>query len=278
MPKFEHIAVPTDLAADSIIVFAHAVKFALGSGAHLKLIHVHPDREKEVPWINLPTVHDMMADWQLLPPDATVYAYDELGLHVRAANWVAADPTEGAVAALTREPPDLLIVGTNRRTGLARLLKGSVAEAIARRTKVHTLFVGKETRGFVDPATGECSLARVLLPVGPEVNLKNVLRVLDRFLVALTPGAIQVTLLTVNEHTDLEVGDAQTNPQLQFRVERRDGGVVAQVLDVAREIRAQLICMPTNDRDSLADVLLGTRTEQVLQASLCPVLTLRDRT
>jgi len=277
MPKFEHIAVPTDLSKESTIVFAHAVKFALGSGAHLKLIHVHPGEPQEVPWFNLPTVHDMMDDWKLLPPDATVQDYDELGLHIRADHWVAADPTDGAVEALEREPPDLLIVGTSRRTGLARLLKGSVAEAIARRTRLHTLFIGSDTRGFVKPETGECVLARVLVPVGPEINLKTVLRVVDRFLAGLTPAVVQITLLTVNDHIDLEVGDTVDHSHLRFRVERRDGDVVAKILEVAEEMRAQLICMPTQDRDSFSDVLLGTRTEQVLQSALCPVLTLRDR-
>jgi len=276
MSHISSIALPTDLADDCAIVFSHAVKLALETHARLRLIHVHPRPAEEIPWTRLPTIHDTLVRWGLLAEDAGVPEYNALGLHIRADHWVANDPADGAVAALQHDTPDLLIVGTHRRQGLSRILNGSVAEAIARRAKLHTLFVGRDTRGFVDPATGVCSLSRVLVPVSDDVNLPAVMSILDGFLDALHPGTVEVTLLTVNNDFDLEVGEVMEGSRVSFTVERRSGPIVETILSVAEAMDTQLICMPTEDRDSLSDMLLGTKTEQVLHTSRCPLLTLRD--
>lgn len=272
----ERITLPTDLADGCEQVYSHALRIALATGAQLKLLHVHPSPADEVPWTRLPSVHELLVRWGLLGTEAGVEDYEALGLHVRAEHRVDPRPVQGAIRGLEGEHPDLLIVGTHRRQGLARLLRGSVAEAIARRSGVHSLFVGRDTRGFVDIQTGAITLDRVLVPVGSSVNLPAVTRVLAHILGALQPGPIEVLLLTVGEHFDLEVGQAPADTRVRFTVEHRRGPVVSGILDAAAAHDSQLICMPTRDRDSLRDTLLGTRTEQVLRQSDCPVLALRD--
>lgn len=272
----KRITLPTDLADRCEHVYAHAIRLAIETEAHLKLLHVHPNPGDEVPWTRLPSVHELLVRWKMLAEDAGIEEYEALGLHVRAERRVAADPVHGAVERLEEDHPDLLVVGTHQRQGLARLLKGSVAEAIARKSGVHTLFVGRDTEGFVHPQTGEVTLSRVLVPVSSDVNLPVVTRVLAGFLDALQPGLVDVRLLTVGERFDLEVGEAPMDTRVRFDVEHRRGPVVAAILEAAEAHKSQLICMPTRDRDSLRDAVLGTRTEQVIRQSTCPVLALRD--
>jgi nucleotide-binding universal stress UspA family protein len=58
-------------------------------------------------------------------------------------------------------------------------------------------------------------------------------------------------------------------------VEKRfvEGDPADRVLDVAREIRADLIVMGTHGRTGLKRLLMGSVAEQVVRKAVCPVLT-----
>ena len=47
------------------------------------------------------------------------------------------------------------------------------------------------------------------------------------------------------------------------------------ILTVAREIKPDLIVMPTHGRSGLARLVMGSVTENVVREALCPVLTIR---
>jgi nucleotide-binding universal stress UspA family protein len=53
----------------------------------------------------------------------------------------------------------------------------------------------------------------------------------------------------------------------------RDGVVVDVILDVAKEMNADLIVMATRGHDGFLDVLRGSTTERVLRGAACPLLT-----
>ena len=78
------------------------------------------------------------------------------------------DPRQGITDYLRKHPTDLLVMATEGRTGLARLLNPSVAETVSHQTKSHTLMLPKGGRGFVDPQTGKTSLKRVLCALDPK--------------------------------------------------------------------------------------------------------------
>ena len=60
------------------------------------------------------------------------------------------DAVAGIEAAIARHTPDLVVVGTHGRTGLARLLLGSVAESVLRVATVPVLVVRTAAAGL-DP-------------------------------------------------------------------------------------------------------------------------------
>jgi nucleotide-binding universal stress UspA family protein len=64
------------------------------------------------------------------------------------------------------------------------------------------------------------------------------------------------------------------DPAPEYRVEFADPPSDA-VLEVARDVRADLIVLGTHGRTSLARLLLGSVAEQVLRRAPCPVLTVR---
>jgi nucleotide-binding universal stress UspA family protein len=54
-------------------------------------------------------------------------------------------------------------------------------------------------------------------------------------------------------------------------IELRQGPVIETILAYAKEIKADLIAMPTQGRRGLLDALRGTTTERVLHQAPCPV-------
>jgi nucleotide-binding universal stress UspA family protein len=56
------------------------------------------------------------------------------------------------LACAEREGVDLIVIGTHGRTGLARLLMGSVAESVVRRSKCPVLTVKQPTNESEDAA------------------------------------------------------------------------------------------------------------------------------
>ena len=58
---------------------------------------------------------------------------------------ITGDPADEIVALAEQEKADLIVMGTHGRTGLGRLLMGSVAEAVVRRTSC-PVFTFKEKK------------------------------------------------------------------------------------------------------------------------------------
>ncbi len=69
---------------------------------------------------------------QVMPADHTV-PYDHMLL--------VGDPATAIAQAAEREGADLIVMGTHGRTGLTRLLMGSVAEAVVRKARCPVLTV-----------------------------------------------------------------------------------------------------------------------------------------
>jgi nucleotide-binding universal stress UspA family protein len=270
------IALPIDLADDSEQVYAHAIKLALGARARLTLIHVREPGEG-VSWARLPTVRELLMRWGVLPAGADLEEYGALDLEVRVQTPTDRDKVGGALETVSREAPDLLVVGTHRRQGLERLRRGSVAESLARGSGVSTLFVGEKTHGFVDPGTGELKLARVLVPVGPEMDPQGCFNEVAGLLSLLGVRGAHLVMLQVGGFANLE--DINTDAFEGYTVVgvRVEGEVVDAIVDAAQAVDAQLIAMPTRGRDSLRDRLWGTRTEQVMRRAPCPLLSLPIR-
>jgi nucleotide-binding universal stress UspA family protein len=51
------------------------------------------------------------------------------------------DPADAIIQAAEKEDADLIVMGTHGRTGLTRLLMGSVAEAVVRKAKCPVLTI-----------------------------------------------------------------------------------------------------------------------------------------
>jgi nucleotide-binding universal stress UspA family protein len=196
-----------------------------------------------------------------------------LGLRVRKVRETGTDPVRAVLGDLASRPADLIVLATHQRDGVARWLHRAVAEPIARRAGVMTLFVPPGARGFVDPADGTVRLTRVLFPVVEDPAPRLAAEALALLAGTLAGPPLHLTLL--------HVGAAGTMPAVAlpdgggaapWTAERvlRAGDVVEGILDAA--VPADLVVMATQGHRGFLDALRGSTTERVVRGARCPVL------
>lgn len=120
------ILFPTDFSEASQAAFDHAVMLARDTGATLLIAHVdEPTLPYTEAYVALPdTTEETRQRLQaIVPLDATIHCEHRL---------LRGDAAQEIVRLANEEQVDLIVMGTHGRTGLRRLLMGSVAEAVVR--------------------------------------------------------------------------------------------------------------------------------------------------
>lgn len=272
-PGIHRILVPLDLDQGSECVFAHALKLALATGATLTALHVWEDPGQVVPWTGVPSALTLLQRWGVLGPEATEGDVEALGLHLEREDRVAPRPEQGIVRAVLERLPNVLVMGTHGRRGLDRLLHGSVAEAVARRSGAVTLLLPNGIDGFLEEGTGRARLGRVLFPVGGDATgLQHAVDVLEAFLQVL--GVHETSIVCFHSGTDpLPELTLPAHPGWDWEaVQAGRGEAVADIVATTQASACDLVVMATRGHDSLGDLVAGSRTERVVRRVRCPVL------
>ena len=123
------ILFPTDFSPASDAAFGYAVSLARDSNSQLLILHVdnvqavYTGGEMYLPPPTAPNPEVERKLRSIVPPDRCV-AYEH--------RLVIGTPAEEIVRIAADEDVELVVMGTHGRTGLTRLLMGSVAEAVVR--------------------------------------------------------------------------------------------------------------------------------------------------
>lgn len=266
MALFTNLLHPIAFDREGVLAFSHALRLALAFRANLDLLHAEGPEEGES-WAQFPGVRETLARWGHIPEHSPPEAVHGLGVAIRKVRTRDTDPAHAiGVAAGGR---DLLVVSTHARTGVNRLLKGSVAEQAAREAGVPTLFVRQNTRGFVDPLNGAIHLERVLVPIHLD---PDGIELAAEFVHALGVPEGRIRVLHVGGKTAPPTGPYPPVPGWRWEAQVAPGSVVAAILSAAETWPADLVVMATRGHDSVGDTLLGSTTERVLRQAVCPVL------
>jgi nucleotide-binding universal stress UspA family protein len=131
--RFRHILHASDFSPASRRAFDTALRLAKVDGATLILVHV---LEPAVPWVEVdyasPRAYKLIASAR----NAAAKRLDALVRKAKAAGvrsvgrLVDGNPRDVILSAAKRLHADLVVVGTHGRTGLDKLLVGSVAERV----------------------------------------------------------------------------------------------------------------------------------------------------
>jgi nucleotide-binding universal stress UspA family protein len=181
-------------------------------------------------------------------------------------------PVPAILRRVAESAPGLLILGSHGRSGVARLMLGSVSENVVRQVDVPTLVV----RG-APPATG----GRVLCPV---TMASRSLRYLELAAAVASAMGAHLEVLHSAEARDTDVRDAHDRlcefvpenlrGQCEIRESVRSGNAAEQIILAAREQASDLIVIGAEHRPFLEMTAWGTTTDHVLRHSPCSVLVL----
>ena len=258
------IAHPTDLSTEGEIAYHHALRLAVATGANLDMVHVNRDAHVVTPEL-FPSPATTLDAWRMEAPEGPA--------KVQRIAAYGKEPVQPIVGYLSDYLPDLLVLATHRRQGLARWLRREVAQKIARNRRMPTLYVPVGDEGFVSPTTGHVNLHRVLVPVDWTPIGQPAVDTVLGWAESLDAWPLELSLFHVAEKQG-EFPTVVTPEREGLDVLRmqRNGKVEDEIVRRADEIGADLVVMVTDGRHGFLDGLRGSTTEQVLRQLHCPLL------
>jgi len=269
---FRHVLHPTDLSRAGDTAFSHALALAVVGRAHFTIMHVGDRADRNISWSDFPQVRETLARWNLLPAgSAPADVLKRLGMTVDKIEVPARNPVDAIDDYLDAHDVDLLVLATEGREGLPRWLKPSIAEPIARRSELTTLFVPQGVAGFIALDNAELSLNRILIPVDDHPDAARAIAVAAR-LAEILGDTIDVALVHVGTSPAISEKYGRYAEAPGWSLNLKTGRVVDALVETARQEDADLIVMPTAGHEDFLDILRGSTSEQVLRRAPCPVL------
>lgn len=130
MPGFKTIVHPTDFSSSASEALCIACSLARTYGAKLLLLHVAERRVVSVGGMPVPPPPPI--DWPKLKEELEVVAAGIKDVEVET-HLMEGEPA-GAIVDFARQAgAELIVIGSHGRTGLTRLLMGSIAEQVVRK-------------------------------------------------------------------------------------------------------------------------------------------------
>lgn len=267
IPFVESVFHPSDFSEASEVAFAHALAIALIRRTDFAILHAGGQMQEN--WTRFPAVRRTLERWRMLEPGSPRSAvFEELAVRVTKIN-ARGNPVKASLEYVQEAHPDLVVLATEGREGLARWMQPSTAQRISRGAGTMTLFVPRGCRPLVSLEDGRLRLRRVLLPVAARPDSARAAVRATRVAAAMGDERVEIARLHVGEdpfpEMPLPAGEAWS-----WRDERRAGDAVEEIVAAARA--ADLVVMPTDGRDGILDVFRGSHTERVVRAVDCPLL------
>jgi nucleotide-binding universal stress UspA family protein len=295
MPLFRSILLAADFSENSREAFRMACSLAQEGETRVLVLHVEePLYVAEEPvYFNQPSVHYTAVErpeTELSPLNERLRQDYVPDLAVETIyHTVEGGPAEMILREAEVNRCDLIVVGTHGRTGLTRLLSGSVAEAVLRGAKCPVLALRAHPPGKSIDGNIQCILAptddseashhavRIARALACRLGARLILlRVAPLEIVAGTEVMLPIDVQACRESLDA-MRRQLDGPDLKFPVETmlRQGHVESEILDAIKGLPGVMVVMGTYGRSGLARLLVGSVAEGVLRHAECPVLTVK---
>jgi nucleotide-binding universal stress UspA family protein len=235
------------------------------------MMHVAADVD-DMHWSDSPGVRATLARWGLLPEGSPREAVGQLGLDVGKILCSRADPVGAVLHYLDAHPPDLVVLATHQRAGMARWLHRAVAEPVARRAGTMTLFIPQVVAGFIALDDGAVTLRRMLIPIDQVPHPQAAVAVAAGLARTLGRHEVAFTLVHVGATEDMPAVHEPHHEGWTWDRTVRRGDVIEQILDVGTACAADLIVLTTQGHQGFLDALRGSTSERILRSARCPVL------
>jgi nucleotide-binding universal stress UspA family protein len=257
---------PVHESGNMIRPFVHALKLALATKGELEIIDVRTEQEA----MEHLGVRSYLERWGVLQPGSRRSDVAEAGIRVKKVVREGNKKQE-ILKRLRRHHHDILVIGTGKTDNGIFPFNRNLAEYLAEYFHQTTLFIPCDVQGFIAEASGRVDLATIILPVcGRDEFFRPSLNTIRR-LMTFFPE-IRPHLVAVHTGTSFPPVDRGACAELPWSEELYSETIVDSILNAAKKHKADLILMATNGRDTLAQKISGSNTEQVLRNAPCPVL------
>jgi nucleotide-binding universal stress UspA family protein len=203
--------------------------------------------------------------------DRAMRALRRPDVEVRAESCLG-DPASAIISHAVSDRSDLIAMTTHGRSGLRRLLMGSVTEKVLRQAPfpLITCRPGCRMEGWahVVALDGSPRAESILDDILPLTRLLGATLHLLHVRSGPTASDAASSLKRAARHC-IEAG-------AQVIAEIREGAPTREILRYAEEVRAGLVALATHGRTGLDRALMGSVAEEVLRKTTCPVLLRRE--
>lgn len=299
MASIGHVLCPVDFSENSELALDYALAVAHQHSANVSVMHVLPAVLAD------PDVYPYLSDPVLPSGETRERALEQLGrfVHRALAQKLSVDVVleegdvvEHVVKKAAKIPADLIVLGTHGRSGLARLLMGSVTERVLRHATPPVLSVSPHAS---TPPQDDVPFRKILCPIDFSPSS---LHALD-FALSLAGDEGTVTVLhAVEFYIDQTVGEDVTFDMDSIRERHRTRALEKLEESVPREARSKtkleavtldagtpykkiletaggdgsdVIVMGVMGRTAADMFFFGSTTNHVVRSAHCPVLTVR---
>lgn len=278
-PKLKNLLFTTDFSTGSLAALPYATRIARAFGANLHLCHIEPTAPLATGLADLHLYE--AAGKEAAQHLAALRDLPELRGLKPALVLAEGDFKNELMKVVSAANIDLVVAGTRGRTGLRKMLLGSVTEEICRAVTCPILTVGPEAA-----YTADAPFQRILLPT----NLSELSQKTVPYIAMLAREfAASITILHVLPADEATTSDEKALTEsvrrkmidefsalaaLQPEFVVAMGDTAETVLRVAREKKAGLIAMGI--RNAFRPGILRERTAyRIIAGAQCPVLTVR---
>ena len=290
--RLRKILCPIDFSAGSEQALRTAVQLAKGSDAELVITHswfVPPLAYAGEAWmLSADVVDQMVKDGARGLAEALATA---LELGARATSVLQNGSPGDRILTLLHGDPlfDLVVVGTHGRTGIARVLLGSIAEQVVRHAPCSVLVARPRVEDgpfksilcpidFSESSRHAVDLAVDLGADGSEIALMHSIELPTSY--GQEPTLMDFVTELDRNSTHLLHEWAETTRKTArgpVTAETRRGRAGAQILEVLEGGTVDLVVMGSHGRTGIRRALLGSVAEKVVRHATCPVLVARTR-
>jgi nucleotide-binding universal stress UspA family protein len=180
---------------------------------------------------------------------------------------------------------DLIVVATHGRSGLGKVLMGSVAEKVFRQSPVPVLTIGphvhqpahrKAPRNILVPVDLTAASERALrYAAALSREHKASLTLLHVLSSAVVKGASDRGAIEKGTNVKLAELMARAAPGVEFSMRVEAGRVETTILEMADRLKADLLVMGVRPWTGILDRLMWPHAYEVVRESPCPVVTVR---
>jgi len=289
--SFRKILCPTDFSPGSQQALRVAVRIAKDANAELVLAHawyIPPSAFAGEYTFPAHVIQEMIDDSQR-GLDAAVRDATAAGAKHVTGKLVTGVPWAEIVGLLEEHAFDLCVIGTHGRSGLARILLGSVAEKVVRHSPCSVLAVRPDGEvkpfghvlvptDFSESADHALDLAAELVRPDGAITLLHVIELAAVY--SGEPNADVARELDKRAAAALDEAAARLKSKVAVRVTTRSriGYPGVQTLAAVDDDRSvDLIVMGSHGRTGIKRALMGSVAEKVVRHAKCPVLVARKR-